>query len=278
MWARMGFGALCLAILLDAAWIVSLVREEPAPAPSGLSAPTAPEPSATTPAKLEPSPSLDQAAAGSVPPGVPDDAVEVEVLKHTDGDTLHVTPVVAGGSLIAGTDTTVRLLEIDTPESVDPSSPVQCFARQASRHLKGLLPLGSRAWATEDVEPLDPYGRTLLYLWNDDGSFVNLEMVEAGMARAVLYEPNDAYIAEMRAAQRQARSAGRGLWRACEQAGPRGVLGTSESSAGQSALTDPRFAYCYEANDAGLGNYRRGVDAEYEWYDDVDGDGVVCEF
>jgi hypothetical protein len=42
--------------------------------------------------------------------------------------------------------------------------------------------------------------------------------------------------------------------------------------------TDPRFSYCYEANDAGYGNYRQGVDPEYDWYDDADGDGSVCEF
>lgn len=42
--------------------------------------------------------------------------------------------------------------------------------------------------------------------------------------------------------------------------------------------TDPRFSYCYEANDAGYGPYVRGQDPEYDWYDDRDGDGVVCEY
>lgn len=280
MWPRLGFAALCLTTLLDAAWIVSLVREEPAAVSGEVSAPAAPEPSAAPRPEDQQDPLLDQATGGSAPPGVPNGAVEVQVLNHTDGDTLHVAPVVTAGSLVAGTVTVVRLLEIDTPESVDPSRPVQCFARQASRHLKTLLPLGSPAWATEDVEPLDPYGRTLLYLWNDDGSFVNLEMIEAGMARAVLFQPNDAYISEMRAAERQARAAGRGLWGACEQTDPRGVLkGTQKgSTGGNSTAGDPRFGYCYEANDAGFGNYRRGVDAEYQWYDDVDRDGIVCEF
>jgi hypothetical protein len=41
--------------------------------------------------------------------------------------------------------------------------------------------------------------------------------------------------------------------------------------------TDPRFSYCYEANDAGYGPYYQGQDPEYDWYDDADGDGVVCE-
>ncbi|RYU09784.1 excalibur calcium-binding domain-containing protein [Nocardioides iriomotensis] len=51
---------------------------------------------------------------------------------------------------------------------------------------------------------------------------------------------------------------------------------TSGSSSGGGA-TDPRFSYCYEANDNGYGPYRRGVDPEYAWYDDADNDGVVCE-
>jgi Excalibur calcium-binding domain len=41
--------------------------------------------------------------------------------------------------------------------------------------------------------------------------------------------------------------------------------------------TDPHFSYCYEANDAGYGPYREGVDPEYDWYDDRDDDGIVCE-
>lgn len=44
-----------------------------------------------------------------------------------------------------------------------------------------------------------------------------------------------------------------------------------------SAGTDPRFSYCYEANDAGFGDYVRGQDPEYDWYSDNDDDGIVCE-
>lgn len=47
--------------------------------------------------------------------------------------------------------------------------------------------------------------------------------------------------------------------------------------ASTSAATDPRFSYCYEANDAGFGPYYRGQDPEYDWYDDNDNDGIVCE-
>lgn len=42
--------------------------------------------------------------------------------------------------------------------------------------------------------------------------------------------------------------------------------------------TDPRFDTCKAANAAGYGNYREGVDPEYDWYQDRDHDGIVCEF
>jgi excalibur calcium-binding domain-containing protein len=42
-------------------------------------------------------------------------------------------------------------------------------------------------------------------------------------------------------------------------------------------VLDPRFDTCGDANDAGYGDYRRGVDPEYDWYRDGDSDGVVCE-
>ena len=93
--------------------------------------------------------------------------------------------------------------------------PCECYSLRASNRLRELLPAGARAWALEDVEPLDPFERTLLYLWDDNGLFVNEAMVEEGFAEAVLFEPNDLYIRQMRAAERQARAAGRGLWGAC---------------------------------------------------------------
>lgn len=50
-----------------------------------------------------------------------------------------------------------------------------------------------------------------------------------------------------------------------------------ETSASSGGGTDPQFSYCYEANDAGYGDYQQGVDPEYDWYDDNDNDGFVCE-
>jgi Skp family chaperone for outer membrane proteins len=52
---------------------------------------------------------------------------------------------------------------------------------------------------------------------------------------------------------------------------------TSTAPSGGGGGTDPRFSYCYEANDAGYGPYYQGTDPEYGWYDDADNDGIVCE-
>jgi hypothetical protein len=49
-------------------------------------------------------------------------------------------------------------------------------------------------------------------------------------------------------------------------------------TASGASSTDPRFDTCGEANDNGYGSYEQGVDPEYDWYDDRDHDGMVCEY
>lgn len=217
------------------------------------------------------------------PVGVPESAELARVSGHTDGDTLRLTGGPSSTYLESNRETRVRLLEIDTPESVAPGSPIECYALRASDHLKRLAPSGSTVWVKPDRELLDPYGRTLLYMWNSSGAFVNLQMVQEGYARAVLYEPNDEYISTMERAERHAQARRLGLWGKCDSFGePLGVAGVnsaeSRGSGDKHHGIDPRFAYCTEANDAGFGNYIRGRDPEYNWYEDADDDGVVCEF
>jgi micrococcal nuclease len=214
------------------------------------------------------------------PSGVPGDAEQAVVTDHVDGDTLRLRGSDGAELIATDQETTVRMLEIDTPESVAPGSPVDCYAPRASAALELLLPLDSEVWVAADAELLDPYDRVLLYVWDANGTFVNLEMVETGHARAVLYEPNDRYIRLMRRAEGRARSAGVGLWGRCEYFGqPRGLVGGPQPSqtAPPQEGTDPRFDTCTAAIDAGYGDYRKGRDPEYAWYVDSDGDGLVCE-
>ena len=164
----------------------------------------------------EEGPSGNAAAADSI--DVPRGAQRGTVTRIVDGDTLHLTPT-SKGALDRRSDVTVRLLEIDTPESKDARGPHQCYSDEATAELSRLVPEGSVVRFAADRELLDQYGRTLLYVWNDDGTFVNLAMVRRGFAKAVLFEPNDQHIATMRAAQRKAEAAGRGLWGACDYFG-----------------------------------------------------------
>lgn len=161
----------------------------------------------------------DGPGPGARPGGGPPDtagpagAQAATVVRVVDGDTVHLRGT-GSGPLAAGRETTVRLLEIDTPETVAPGRPVECGGPEASRYLERRLSPGTPVRVTADRDLLDDYGRTLLYVW-DDGGFVNLDIVRLGWARAVLFEPNDAHIGEVRAAQSAARAAGRGIWGLC---------------------------------------------------------------
>ena len=126
-----------------------------------------------------------------------------------DGDTVDVR--------IDGRRERVRLLGIDTPESVARHVPQQCFGSEASQALAELLPIGSEVEIQRDIEARDRYGRLLLYLHRpQDGLFINLWLVESGFAEAVSYEPNVVHQLDFVAAQRRAETSGNGLWASCD--------------------------------------------------------------
>lgn len=135
-----------------------------------------------------------------LPPG--EDATVVRVV---DGDTIEV----AGG-------TRVRLIGIDTPETKDPSRPVQCFGPEASSRTSSLLATGTAVRLVYDVDPLDRYGRALAYVYRlDDGLFVNAELVAEGYAIPATYPPNVAHAEDFARLGRIAQDQGAGLWSAC---------------------------------------------------------------
>jgi micrococcal nuclease len=141
-----------------------------------------------------------------------------------DGDTVDVAFVdpARPTKSVKGTPTKehrerVRLIGIDTPETRKPDTPVECFGKQASQSLEALLPKGTNILIERDIEERDRYGRLLGYIFRaDDGLFVNLEMVRAGMALPLTFPPNIAYTDEFLAAGEAARDAQVGLWTACE--------------------------------------------------------------
>jgi len=128
----------------------------------------------------------------------------VRVARVIDGDTIEL----ADGER-------VRYLGMDTPETVNPKKPVQCYGPEASARNHELLD-GQAVRLVRDVEDTDMYGRLLRYVYLPDGTFVNMVLVADGYARVYTWPPNIAHTREFQAAQAQAKAAGRGLWGACQ--------------------------------------------------------------
>lgn len=138
----------------------------------------------------------------------------------TPPDVAVVTAVVDGDTLdldLGGRRERVRLIGIDTPESVDPQRPVQCYGPEASLALSGLAPPGTELRLVLDAEARDQYGRLLVYAYRaEDELFLNRWLVAEGFAATLVFEPNTAFAAEFGALESAARADGRGLWGACE--------------------------------------------------------------
>lgn len=129
------------------------------------------------------------------------------VVRVVDGDTIRVR--------IGGRSERVRYIGVDTPESVKPGTPVQCFAERASAFNEHLV-AGRAVRLVGDAEHRDRYGRLLAYVYREpDGAFVNAALVRDGYARTLTIPPNVAHAGEFARLAAAARDAGRGLWRAC---------------------------------------------------------------
>lgn len=127
------------------------------------------------------------------------------VTKVTDGDTIKVN--------IDGTIETIRMIGLDTPETVDPRKPVQCFGIEASNKAKELLS-GKKVRLESDPTQGNrgKYGRLLRYVWLEDGTLYNKKMISDGYASEYTYNTPYKYQVEFKQAETEARNAKRGLW------------------------------------------------------------------
>lgn len=128
--------------------------------------------------------------------------------------------VIDGDTIVAqldGREEHVRYIGIDTPETVKPNTPVQCFGPQAHELNARLLgAAGTPLTLRFDRELRDRYGRLLAYVYRArDDLFVNARLVDAGAARTLEIAPNTGHAAQLSGLQQAARTAGRGLWTAC---------------------------------------------------------------
>ncbi|MDP9410034.1 MAG: thermonuclease family protein, partial [Actinomycetota bacterium] len=127
----------------------------------------------------------------------------VTVSRVVDGDTIEISPAVAGNE-------EVRLIGVDTPETEDPNEEIEPMGPEASAYAESRL-TGARVELEFDVERFDQYGRLLAYVYAG-GQMFNEDLVEEGYAQAYPYEPNTRYADRFTAAQEQAKASGLGIW------------------------------------------------------------------
>jgi micrococcal nuclease len=137
--------------------------------------------------------------------GTPPRSAAAYVVRAVDGDTIEVE--------LGGEREDVRYIGVDTPETVKPDTPVQCFGPRAHR-FNARLVTHRRVRLVFGVERRDVYGRLLAYVYLGD-RFVNAELARRGLARTLTIPPNDRFARRFKRLQRAAARAGRGLWGAC---------------------------------------------------------------
>jgi len=220
-----------------------------------------------------------------------------DVVSVIDGDTIKVSEL---GSL--------RLIGIDTPETRDPRKPVQCFGVEASNRAKELLS-GKKVYLEFDpANRIDKFGRTLAYVYREDGYFFNAEMVRDGFANSYTKFPHPR-LEEFNGYSKSAREGQKGLWSAttCNGDATQALVQTpapiviapvptrssstpkttaptpSKANSSTQKTTTPAPAKggfiagtCKSLNEKGLGNFRPG-DPNYTAGRDGNKDGVACE-
>jgi micrococcal nuclease len=127
----------------------------------------------------------------------------IKVARAVDGDTIE---------LINGEK--LRYIGIDTPEEVDERKPVQCFAKQAADKNDELI-AGKTIIFQNDVSKTDKYGRWLGFVYLQDGTFVNEELIKQGFAFAYPFPPDVSKSAQFQKDEAFARENKLGLWASC---------------------------------------------------------------
>jgi micrococcal nuclease len=142
---------------------------------------------------------------------VPANAVPVELIDVTDGDTIVVN--------VDGRRERVRLVGVDAHETNGPYQEVECYGPQASDFLTRLLGIDAQLWLEQDQEDRDRYGRLLRWVWADFGTgevyLLNEALVRIGYAERFRNTPNRRYVDEVTAAEVFAQRHQLGLWGFC---------------------------------------------------------------
>ena len=203
----------------------------------------------------------------------------VTVERVVDGDTIEVNPAVNGAQ-------DVRLLGVDTPETVDPNEPVEPYGPEASAFTKQQLE-GVRVTLIFDQEKRDQYGRALAYVQiSSQSETFNETLLKQGYAQLYIVSPNDRYEVTFSQAQDLARQAQRGIWeltkeQQCELADRGNGIGEGSSGCeGQAPPPTPDPGV-----DKDCGDFQSQAEAQAELERDpsdpnnldADNDDIACE-
>lgn len=204
------------------------------------------------------------------------------VLDVVDGDTIKIN--------LDGKTEVLRLIGIDTPETVDPRKPVQCFGKEASNKAKELL-LGKRIRieSDESQDVRDKYNRLLVYVFREDGIFYNKYMIEQGYAHEYTYELPYKYQSEFIEAELLAKTNQKGLWSPSSCDGETTInLESNQSVSNQVISTSTHTNNSCSANTYNCTDFSTqkqaqevfltcgGIDNDIHRLDQ-DGDGIACE-
>jgi micrococcal nuclease len=205
------------------------------------------------------------------------------VVKVVDGDTIDIN--------MNGTTERLRLIGMDTPETLDPRKPVQCFGREASNKAKQILAgVKVRVEADPTQSNRDKYDRLLRYVYLEDGTNYNKYMIQQGYAHEYTYEIPYKYHSEFKAPEKEARQNDRGLWAADTCSGDTTQPADNSSTPTTTTTTDtsnqgsdcnPNYTPCvpnvsYDLNCSDISFSVRVIGTDVYRFD-RDGDGYGCE-
>lgn len=145
------------------------------------------------------------------------EATSTSAFVSLQGERSTVKRIIDGDTIELVDGRKVRYIGINTPETVDPRRPVECFGKEASEENKRLVD-GKTVRLEKDVSQTDTYGRLLRYVYVSSSSgelFVNDHLVRNGFAYVSTYPPDVKYVEQFRQAQTEAQQSRRGHWSGC---------------------------------------------------------------
>jgi micrococcal nuclease len=123
---------------------------------------------------------------------------------------VQIRRVIDGDTLLTDGDERIRLIGVDTPETVHPNKPVQAFGKAASEFTRTQAE-GRMMYLEAGYEKTDKYGRTLAFAYFGDGRLLNAEIIRKGFGHAYTQFPHP-YLEHFRSLEKQAREQRVGLW------------------------------------------------------------------